>query len=146
MRMSLPLCCPGAAGAAPVPLTAVAPQGWAASPGPQAAFLGFPEDSLDWWESSYQSWLKIERKWCLNIYNFDIYSQMSFKSGTPSAQWKLYLKVRSSAEAGGGDMHSQKQALYSMTEVLGKSVHLGCRRHAYRHSTFKFSAAGLGQT
>lgn len=71
---------------------------------------------------------------------------MSFKSGTPSAQWKLYLKVRSSAEAGGGDMHSQKQALYSMTEVLGKSVHLGCRRHAYRHSTFKFSAAGLGQT
>lgn len=47
---------------------------------------------------------------------------MSFKSGTPSAQWKLFLKVRSSAGEGGGEMHSQKQALYSITEVLGKSA------------------------
>lgn len=69
---------------------------------------------------------------------------MSFKSGTPSAQWKLSLKVWSSAEKGGGEMHSQKQALYSITEVLGKSVRLRCRRHTY--PTFKFSAAGIGQT
>lgn len=65
---------------------------------------------------------------------------MSFKSRTPSAQWKLFLKVWSSAEEGGERCILRGRLL----EVLGKSVRLGYRRHTYQHATIKSSAAAAG--